>query len=51
MSKVKIKCNHCGLIIEWYLSMIDEIGFTKVDDKLYCDTCLNRLAHVGVDAR
>lgn len=49
MTKQTITCNHCGESVEWYPSFMREVGYVAVDDKIYCEICLKRLAHKGVD--
>lgn len=51
MSKVKLVCNHCGCQVEWYSQNINEIGLTKIDNKLYCEVCLKKIAHICIDNR
>lgn len=49
--KQNLKCNHCDTVTKWYKSMINEVGLYNVDDKLYCEDCLKKLAHRGIDVR
>ena len=44
MSKQKFTCNHCGDEVEWYDSVIHEVGYNIIEDKFYCDDCLKKIA-------
>lgn len=49
MSKVRITCNHCGEYVLWYMRSMQEAGMIKIDNKIYCENCINTISHVGVD--
>ncbi|KKN44314.1 hypothetical protein LCGC14_0694160 [marine sediment metagenome] len=50
MAKVKFQCNHCGISTYWYRSAIHELSYQKIDDKIYCDDCINKIGHKAVDS-
>ena len=49
MAKVKFECNLCGTFVMWYKSAIHEISFQRIDGKVYCDDCINKIGHIAVD--
>jgi hypothetical protein len=49
MTKVPLKCNHCGIVTEWYPSFLHEVGMVQINEKLYCFDCLKKLAHEAID--
>ena len=49
MAKITFKCNHCGYEVKWYKKWIHETVMDVIDGKYYCEDCLKKLAHKGVD--
>ena len=50
-SKILIVCNHCGLAVKWYNSMINEVGYIKIGNKVYCEDCIKLIGHRSIDMR
>ena len=51
MTKIKVTCNHCGDICEWYESWMHETSFEKLDEKWYCEECRQKFIEEWAVAR
>jgi len=47
--KKEFKCNHCEKSHEMRESDIDNSYYNKVHGKIYCESCIQKIAHYFVE--